>query len=725
MTFGGLAVLVALSVFLIQRFDSETSQRERTMIEHGFARQLGEFDAVIAPQVSWDQAILNLDHRLDIDWAEFNIGNYLYKFNGFTRAFVVDGEGQTIYAAIDGAKTSTGVFAPFASTVTQLLPAIRRAEAARPPLSKRPGKHNILVPPIQANGLAQVNGQTFVVIATLVQPDFGAYLPKGPRAPVAVLAKPIDAAMLKSFSERYLLDDLQLVTAQSAVSEHGRMLLRDPNGKTLAALTWTPRRPGTLLFKNLAIPLLLALLGMGLGAWMIMRRGAAVANELFASEARAKHLAYHDTLTRLPNRAMMFERLHQMLAAIGSDGEGMTILCVDLDRFKEVNDTFGHHAGDLLIVEVARRLRRVCGDTALITRLGGDEFVMLLAWSDRAEIQLLAEQALEAIRMPVPSEYGQIEVSGSIGMAIVDRPGIEPSEALRRADLALYCSKDLGRGCATFFEPEMDAHLRTKRALEADLRSALNDGSLHLVYQPQVDRAGNIAAVEALLRWTHPVRGVIPPGVFVPLAEESGLILGLGELVLRRAFAETGAWQGVRVAINVSAVQMRAPGFAALVTRIAARAGIDPARYEIELTEIALLGDDPVTASNIEALKRLGFSLALDDFGTGYSSMAVLQRFAVDKIKIDRSFVSCLGGTSEAEALVDAMVDAMVKLARALNLSVIAEGVETEEQMARLIACGCHEFQGHLTGMPMPAAQLERLIGIAPALEKRVVNLRG
>jgi EAL domain/CHASE4 domain len=347
MTFGGLAMLVALSVFLIQRFDSEASKRETVMVEHGFARQLDELDAVVAPQVNWEDAILNLDHRLDADWAEFNIGNYLYTFNGFNRAFVVDGDGRPIYASVDGKQAEIGRFVPFAPVVAQLLPVIRQAETARPALGKRPGKHNILVPPIEANGRARVDGQAYVVIASLVQPDFGEYLPKGPHSPVPNVAKPIDAAMLGAFSQRYLLENLQLV------------------------------------------------------------------------------------------------------------------------------------------------------------------------------------------------EPGKIEASASIGVAIVERPGIDSSEALRWADLALYCSKDLGRARVTFFEPEMDAEQRSRRSLEADLRAALGDGSLHLVYQPQVDRAGNIAAVEALLRWTHPVRGVIPPSVFVPLAEESGLILGLGELVLRQALVET------------------------------------------------------------------------------------------------------------------------------------------------------------------------------------------
>ncbi len=720
MTFGGLALLVALSMFLVQRFDSEAAEREGVMVEHGFARQLAEFHAVVATQVNWDDAILNLDHRLDADWAEFNIGNYLYTFNGFTRTFVVDGEGRAIYASVAGEQAGLDRYTAFAPAVAQLLPAIRKAEAVRPAPGKRPGKHNVLVPPIEAHGVALVNGQAYVVIASLVQPDFGAYLPKRPRAPVAIAAKPVDAAMLNAFSRRYLLDDLRIVEPHSAVNASGRMWLRNQGGKPVAALTWTPRRPGTLLFRQLAVPLLIALAMLGLVAWVIVRRGAAAASLLVASEARANHLAYHDALTGLPNRALLFERLEPMLAAIEPDAVGLTVMCVDLDRFKDINDTLGHHAGDLLIEAVAQRLRQACIEQGLIARLGGDEFVLMVPGSDRAEMAQLAERVLEAVRLPVPSEYGKIEVSASIGIAIVDQAGIEASQVLRWADLALYRSKDLGRGRAIVFEPAMEDALRNRRSTEADLRRALNEDALHLVYQPQVDRGGTIIAAEALLRWTHPERGAISPAEFIPLAEESGLILALGEMVLRRVFAETSAWKQVRVAINVSAVQMRTPGFAAAVTRLAARAGVNPERYEIELTEAALLTGDPVIAANLEALKRLGFSLALDDFGTGYSSLSLLQRFAVDKLKIDGSFVSNLGARSEAEAL----VYAVVKLARALSLKVIAEGVETEEQKRRLVACGCDEFQGHLTGMPMSAEAMEILLGADQSATQRAVSSR-
>ncbi|HNN56297.1 MAG TPA: GGDEF domain-containing phosphodiesterase, partial [Novosphingobium sp.] len=335
--------------------------------------------------------------------------------------------------------------------------------------------------------------------------------------------------------------------------------------------------------------------------------------------------------------------------------------------------------------------------------LGGDEFVVVCDKSSREWVEAMGLRILTAVREPVVSAYGKIEASCSIGMAIIDDAGVAPGEALRRADLALYRSKELGRMQASFFEPAMDNALRERRALEADLRLGLSRDQLEMVYQPQVDEAGRIIAYEALVRWNHPDRGVIPPAVFVPLAEESGLIQPLGEFVLRRVFAETAAWKDKRIAINVSPLQIRLPGFVALVTRLAARAGADPARYEIELTETALLADGPVTAANFDALKRLGLTIALDDFGTGYSSLSVLQRFPVDKIKIDRAFVGCMEESAESEAL----VEAIIKLADALDLAVIAEGVETEEQMARLSALGCHEFQGHLTGLPISAAAIE------------------
>lgn len=703
MALGAALLLVALAVFLLHRFDAAAAEREQHMVENGLERQLHEFDAVIVPQVNWDDAVKKLDHQFDPAWADFNVGNYLYTFNGFTRTFIVDGEGKPFYASIDGVRVGTEHFARFSAIAAQLLPQIRKAEAERPPIKPRPGKDNILTEPIQANGFAKVDGQVYLVVATLVQPDFGRILPRHARAPVTFTALPFDAAMLKAFSERYLLDRLELVAPGRSAQGGAQVALLSPKGQALALLTWQPREPGTMLLDQLRLPMLGVLALIAFTAFTIVRRGSRVLNELFASEARARELALHDTLTGLPNRAKLFERLGTLLGQIDGRGRAVAVLCVDLDRFKDVNDTLGHGAGDVLIEQVAERLRRVCAEAALISRLGGDEFVVVCDKSSREWVEAMGLRILTAVREPVASAYGKIEASCSIGMAIIDDAGVAPGEALRRADLALYRSKELGRMQASFFVPAMDNALRERRALEADLRLGLSRDQLEMVYQPQVDEAGRVIAYEALVRWNHPERGVIPPAVFVPLAEECGLIQPLGEFVLRRVFAETAAWKDKRIAINVSPLQIRLPGFVALVTRLAAGAGADPARYEIELTETALLADGPVTAANFTALKRLGLTIALDDFGTGYSSLSVLQRFPVDKIKIDRAFVGCMEESAESEAL----VEAIIKLADALDLAVIAEGVETEEQMARLGALGCHEFQGHLTGLPISAAAIE------------------
>lgn len=720
MTFGGLALLIAVALFLIQRFDSEASKRESRMVEHGFSRQLNELNDIVSTQVSWDDAVKALDHNRDRKWADFNIGSYLFTFNGFSRAFVVDSEGKVFYASVKGERAGLEHFNKFAPIAAQLVPKVRELERARPPLRQRPGKNNVVVPPIVSHGMAEVDGEIYYVVAALVQPDFGLVLPRTARAPVAILAKPVDKSMLGSFSGRYMLDGLRLEKTVIEAADVAYLPLKSPDGQIVAALAWTSQQPGTHLARKLALPFLVGIVLLGLVAWVVVRRGSGVVRELVASEARAKHLAYHDTLTRLPNRAKLFEHLGKQLARVGQDLDHLAILCVDLDRFKEVNDTLGHHAGDHLIEVVANRLRETCDRASLIARLGGDEFVVVLEVSGQPEAQAVADAIIACVGGAIDSEFGRMEIGCSIGIAVVDQPGIDPSEALRWADLALYQAKEQGRMCASLFMPELDLAVRNRRSLEADLRQAINRGLLTMVYQPQVDRRGEFIAVEALVRWHHPERGDVPPGVFVPVAEECGLIGPMGEAVLRTVFAETASWHKVRVAINLSAVQLRAPGFAALVMRLAAKAGVDPSRYEFELTETALLDDDLSTASNIEALKRMGFSIALDDFGSGYSSLSLLQRFSVDKIKIDRSFVSTLGGQGESEAL----VDAMVKLARALNLSVIAEGVETEVQKNRLVACGCREFQGHLTGRPVVADEIAELIGLPAQPDLKPVRRR-
>lgn len=714
MTLGGVVLLVLLTAFLISSFDRTASEREQHMVEQGFQRQLEQYDELIVPQADWDKAVSKLDHQFDRDFADANFGSQLYTFNGFTRTFFVDGEGKVIYASVLGRQAGTEAFRPFADIVGQLLVPIRRAEARRPPITPHPGSDAPVTRPIQANGLVRAEGRVYIVIATLIQPDLGRVLPKGPRAPVAITAKPIDRSMINAFAARYLVDDLHLVDAPLPEGDEAYFSLRSPSGRGIAALAWTPRRPGTALYHDLRLPLFGGLLLLGLIGLLIVRRSRVIVDDLIASEEQARHLAYHDQLTGVPNRAMLFRRLPTLLGEISAARPLLAVMCVDLDRFKEVNDTLGHHAGDALLRTLAKRLRAVSAsvEDAFVSRFGGDEFVMVCPVGDHRTAEELADRCLALILQPMDCEYGRIDVGCSIGVAVIDERDADPSQVLRQADMALYQSKALGRARVTFFEPSMDEAFRTRRALEESLRGALRNGAFHMVYQPQVDIEGEVKAVEALLRWTHPKLGEISPEIFIPLAEESGLIMAIGEFVMRQVFEETRLWRHLRVAINVSAIQMRTPGYAAQVVQLAARSGIDPSRYEIELTETALIGDGSATAENFEILRGLGFSIVLDDFGTGYSSLSLLHRFKVDRIKIDRSFVSGLGQGGEIEAL----VGAIVKLAKSFHLDVIAEGVETEEQRRQLITSGCTEFQGYLTGMPMRAESITELFEIPASL---------
>ncbi len=702
MTLGGIAVLIALATFLVARFDEAAFSREQRMVAFGFEQQIDRLKSILVPQVDWDDSIAKLDHRFDPDFADINFGTQLYAFNGFSHTFILNGEGKPLYAMIDGKHRELASYQPLASDVATLIASLRKAEALRPPIKPNPGSDLPVTKPIQASATIIIDGQPHIVIASLIQPDLGLVLPKGPNAPVVITAAPINAAMLTAFARLYLLDDLHLVTTPGPQRDSGFFPLRSPTGQPIGALIWKPRQPGAMLLDEMKLGMLLGLFAFGFIGLIISQRSGKISRELIESEQRLIQLAFHDPLTGLPNRAKLFECIGPQLAAIGRTFEQLAVLCVDLDRFKAVNDKFGHQAGDFMIKLVAERLRLAMPRNALVARMGGDEFVVLFPVSGRIQAELIVQHCLTKVLAPIDSPYGRMEPSCSIGAALIEQPDTVPSEALSRADLALYKAKSEGRGCAVFFDAAMDeAHTR-RRKIEDSLRLAVEQGGLRMVYQPQVDARRRIHAVEALVRWLDPEMGEIPPDVFVPLAEDCGLILAIGETVLRQVFQETREWSSLGIAVNVSPVQLRAPGFAAMVVQLVANAGIDPARYDIELTETALLGDDPVTQENISALQRLGFKIVLDDFGTGFSSLSLLKRFKVDKIKIDRTFVSSIGRNAGAAA----QVRAIIQLGRTLNLGVVAEGVETEAQFHSLASSGCTLFQGYLTGRPVPGDQI-------------------
>jgi diguanylate cyclase (GGDEF)-like protein/PAS domain S-box-containing protein len=424
-------------------------------------------------------------------------------------------------------------------------------------------------------------------------------------------------------------------------------------------------------------------------------------------EAQITHMAHHDALTGLPNRLLLRERLQEALKA--HDGKGIAVLCLDLDRFKEINDTLGHSIGDELLKAVAERLRSCVRETDTVARSSGDEFVVVQSSVDPSkDAAVLAARIFAVLSDPFDVNDNAMTIGTSIGIAVSPNDGADPDNLLKHADLALYRCKSQGRGSYCYFEHEMNTRMQMRRTLEQDLRKAITDGEFELFYQPLLNLARNeISGFEALLRWRHPKRGMVPPAEFIPLAEETGLIVPIGEWVLRQACAEAACWPAhIKVAVNLSAVQFKSHNLVQMVVNVLARSGLAAKRLELEVTESVLLQDNEATLNVLRQLHDLGVRIALDDFGTGYSSLSYLRSFPFDKIKIDRCFVSDL---SEAHAGSLAIVRAVVGLGGALGIATTAEGVETKEQMERAHAEGCTEIQGYFFSRPQPAADLSRL----------------
>ena len=430
-----------------------------------------------------------------------------------------------------------------------------------------------------------------------------------------------------------------------------------------------------------------------------------VTERRLASE-RIAHLSSHDVLTGLPNRRAFGERLTEALDR--APQQGVAALCVDLDRFKEINDVFGHAVGDRVLELLSRRMREALGE-AFLARAGGDEFNLIVTDAEQPEAAAgAAEALLRAVADAFEIDGAQVKVGLSIGVAVGPANGADAATLMANAEAALYRAKNEGRGVARFFEADMDKRLRERRTLEHELKSAIELGQLRLYYQPQTDVAGKLLGFEALARWLHPTRGVVPPGVFIPIAEESGLIVEIGGWILREACREAASWpRGLSVAVNLSPVQFRRCDFFALIHAVLIETGLAGNRLELEITEGVLIADSAAALGVLRRAKALGVRIAMDDFGTGYSSLSYLQSFPFDKIKIDRSFIVNFDGNPHSAAIVRGVLG----LSHGLNLPVVAEGVETQEQLAFLEGEGCDEIQGYLIGRPRPIAEYSAWIG--------------
>jgi diguanylate cyclase (GGDEF)-like protein len=442
---------------------------------------------------------------------------------------------------------------------------------------------------------------------------------------------------------------------------------------------------------------LLIVMGFSVPAAIAARR----IRERWLAEDQIRYLALHDSLTGLPNRVQLRQHLDRAIARSRRHNQLMAVLCLDLDRFKDVNDTLGHPTGDALLEEVAARLKSNVREIDLVGRLGGDEFAVVAEDLDAAEGAVrLARRLCTALAELYQVNGHEVSTSASIGIALGPVDGTSGETLMKEADLALYRAKQDGRNTFRFFEPAMDAALQKRRQLENDLRRALRKNELYLDYQPQFDlESGTLTGYEAMVRWWHPTDGDMSPSTFIPIAEETGLITPLGEWILRTACGYAATWErDLTLAVNLSPAQFKTQDIEALVKKVLAETGLEPNRLELEITEATLLQNTDAVVETLTRLDQIGVSIAMDDFGTGYSSLSYLTRFPVKKIKIDRSFIDTLGVSPQTSAIVSSIVG----LGQSLHVIITAEGVETEDQAELLKQWGCDQVQGFYYGRPEP-----------------------
>ncbi|MBP8233186.1 MAG: EAL domain-containing protein [Rhizorhabdus sp.] len=702
-----LVAAAAMIMVLVGQVDRDAAVREQAILLHGVESRFAELAASIRPQLAWDEAVERLDHRFDPLWARDNLGVYLTQNAGFETVTLLDRANRPIFSHVaEGISLRPPPLSEAA--VDAVIAKARRSERERrtSPDQKMAGQ---APPPPYATGTARIGGQVHLVIAMIVSPDLGHVRPLGKTAPLVLVTRRLDRSFLDLIAARFLIRGLHYREGEEGLGSHvdeARIDLTDAAGKPVASLGWEPARPSAAVLGRLKGPLFLLLLLLCLSVFALHRRTRRMARGLMASEARATHIAFHDMLTGMPNRTLFVRRLHEVAGRNRREGGVSAILCLNLDRFREANDTYGHVVGDELIRRVGARLLHACRQHEMLARFSADEFAILLENATPDGAARLADRLCATVAEPFALGIGALSVTCTIGIAMLSDGDTDPEEVVRQADMALLRAKTEARGQYRLFDAEVDASVRARRILEQDLSDALRDGGLRVEYQPQVNPAGLTVGVEALVRWTHPAKGEISPALFVPVAEQSGLIERLGLFVLRQAFEDSKNWLSLRVAVNISSCQLHTEGFVDRLGELVRDIDVDPRMFDLEITEGVFLRDDRHLREKLARLRDLGFGLALDDFGTGYSSLGYLRSYPITKIKIDRSFVIGIGA-GEAS---DQVIGAIIRLATALRLGIVAEGVETEAQWAWLLDAGCRDGQGHLFARAMPAdAITERL----------------
>jgi diguanylate cyclase (GGDEF)-like protein len=703
LAFLGAATAASIAFMASSRIDRTAIAKQEAFVAQGIADQVKAVPHDQESVTIWDDAV-ERTRAGDKQWMVENLGEWMYSYFGHDRTYVIDHKGKLVHAMRDGDTVVPSSFSGDRDAVAGIVSKLRgRLAAASIGRSGFPAREEAF-----HSETALVNQRPAVVSVRPIVPSTDRMtLPAGSEYFHASI-KFLDRKAVVAVGTYSKLSGMHYRTTPSSAGQEAYVPLMATNGKPLGYFAWTPERPGRTLMMQIAPAVAFAsLIAAGIGIFLYWRlRRASI--ELQDSESRALHLAFHDTLTGLPNRALFNEKLISALERVKA-GEGeAALLFLDLDRFKNVNDTLGHRAGDDLLTHAAERLCQEAGATATVARISGDEFAVLIEGERvRGYAEDLAGRMVGALARPFFLEGESIYIGVSIGIAHAPESSTEREDLLRKADIALYESKKRGRGCFISFSSNMDEIVKQRREIEADLREALDKGgNLRLAYQPLHTHDGAVTGAEALLRWNHPVHNAISPPFLISIAEDAGLIMQLGDWILKEACRMVAEIDIPWIAINVSSVQLRDENFADRCLSIIRQVGVAPERIQIEITESVLIENPELTAATFRNFRKNGIQVAIDDFGTGYSSMSYLQDFPVDRLKIDRSFVNALSEGTKGKAIVAAMME----MARALKLDVTAEGVETVDQRETLRGFGCREMQGYLFSVPLESDQFMMMI---------------
>jgi diguanylate cyclase (GGDEF)-like protein len=597
-----------------------------------------------------------------------------------------------------------------------LIDEIRRGDTsalrARPDMfSETKNRYDVLIG-VQvarwAGHIVSVDGRPAVVAGMTIVPNIDMSLLKGtPNLLLSVTY--IDEEFVSQIGRSLLLPDLALgPKPEEDVAVVSEPFISD-DGVSAGYLSWTTRQPGRVLLTIILPLVVFGVLLTGLLSRTMLGRLKRASAALSQREFEARHEAKHDALSGLPNRVHMIERIEKFLTSYIARRNGQRALAayIDIDRFKDINDTLGHETGDQLIKAVAQRLDTRLRPHDFLARFGGDEFVILCAPAGPEAGTVLAERIHQAFASPFAIRGQSIRVTASVGLAVAPDNGTTADELMRHADIALYEAKSQGRDRAVFFSNEMAEQVEHRRSVELDLRAALDNEELDLHYQPIIScDTGAVTGVEALLRWHHPLYGSMPPAEFIPIAENAGLLPEIGEWVLGRAMMDSKRWPQLQVAVNLSPVQFRHVDLETMLRQLIVKHAIDPSRFVLEITEGVLLESTDRVSKVLAAIRDMGFKTALDDFGTGYSSLSYLCNFQFDTIKIDRSFISNMSRVDSSKTI----VKSVVTLGRGLGMDIVAEGIETEYEAIMMARFGCTEMQGFYFSRPLPVAQMTEFL---------------